>query len=153
MCRRSDSCRGHQLIQYSKDIIEKANLAARSAVVGKYGHYIKYAGGIVRDTKTGLEWYAGPDEDTSLGEAKSWADNLDIDGGGWRMPTQDELQVLEKDAGSMGMIPLLETVGEFIWAGETFIPPGNKRPAGMKRGLHDFDISYGFRGFAVRSRR
>jgi hypothetical protein len=125
----------------------------KPAVGGSYGHYIKYASGIVKDTKTGLEWYAGPDEDTTWEEARYWAENLNMDGGGWRMPTLEEIQVLEKDAGSTGMIPLLKTVGEHIWAAKIVISPDNRRHSGIDGDLRDFDINYGFRGFAVRFRR
>ena len=33
--------------------------------VGRDGVYVAYANGIVRDTKTGLEWKAGPDKHTN----------------------------------------------------------------------------------------
>ena len=46
------------------------------------GIYMADANGIVRDTHTGLEWKAGPDKDTTWGEAKSWVESLDLDGGG-----------------------------------------------------------------------
>jgi hypothetical protein len=50
--------------------------------------------GIITDRATGLEWYAGPNRDTTWREAKTWVDNLSVDGGGWRMPNIDELDGL-----------------------------------------------------------
>ena len=40
--------------------------------VGRDGVYVTYANGIVRDTKTGLEWKAGPDKNTNWDQARSW---------------------------------------------------------------------------------
>ena len=88
--------------------------------VGRDGVYVAYANGIVKDTKTGLEWKVGPDKDTNWEEAKSWVQNLNLDGGGWRMPSLDELRTLyEKGAGSRNMTPLLKTTGWYVWSGET----------------------------------
>ena len=78
--------------------------------------FIANDNGTVEDTKTGLEWYAGPDKNTSLREAKSWVENLTVADGGWRMPTRKELQTLyKKGAGGRNMTPLLKTTGWDIW--------------------------------------
>lgn len=91
--------------------------------VGRDGVYVAYANGIVKDTKTGLEWKAGPDKHTTWDQAGSWVQNLKLDGGGWRMPTADELKTLyKKGAGSRNMTPLLETTGWYVWSGETKSP-------------------------------
>ena len=42
-----------------------AALADRSDVIGRDGDFVAYANGVVADTKTGLEWLAGPDVDTT----------------------------------------------------------------------------------------
>ena len=76
--------------------------------------------GVVTDTKTGLEWFLGPDRDTTWDEAKSWVESLTVDGGGWRMPTRDEVKgIYIKDVGTRNMSPLLKTTGGFVWTGET----------------------------------
>ncbi len=121
------------------------------------GQFIAYDNGIVKDTKTGLEWYAGPDENTNFRGAKSWVENLTVAGGGWRMPTREELKTLyEKGAGERNMTPLLKNTGWFVCSGET------------KSSSMTFVFNYregwislwssvgppdGLRGFAVRSRR
>jgi len=115
-------------------------------------HYEKYASGIVKDTKTDLEWYAGPNFDTTWDEAKSWVASLDVDGGGWRMPTREELRSLYM-AGT-GMTSLLKTTGMVVWSGEI----GNSSNAWgfyvsigrVFRFARDNSLSK--RGFAVRSR-
>ena len=55
--------------------------------VDRDGVYVAYANGIVKDSNTGLEWKVGPDKNTTWYEAKSWVLSLNLDGGGWRMPT------------------------------------------------------------------
>ena len=76
--------------------------------------------GVVTDRETGLEWFVGPDRDTTWDEAVSWVKNLSVDSGGWRMPTREEIKCLYKDgAGTYNMSPLFETSGEYVWTGET----------------------------------
>ena len=129
-------------------------LAAQKEV-GRDGVYVAYANGIVRDTKTGLEWKVGPDKNTNWEQARSWVQNLNLDGGGWRMPTTDELRTLyKKGAGSRNMTPLLKTIGWYVWSGET-------KDSSMARGFsfrlghrswNGRNHSYNLRAFAVRSR-
>jgi len=97
--------------------------SATSNVIKRDGVYVAYANGIVKDTNTGLEWKVGPDRDTDWDEARSWVQSLNLDGGGWRMPTMDELAGLYKDGtGSRSMTPLLKTTGWWVWSGETEDP-------------------------------
>ena len=89
-------------------------------VIGHDGYFIKYSTGVVKDTKTNLEWMAGPDKGTIWKEAQIWVQRLTINGGGWRMPTLDELVTLyRKGAGTRNMTPLLETTGFWIWSGKS----------------------------------
>jgi hypothetical protein len=112
--------------------------------------------GVVTVTKTGLEWFVGPDRDTTWDEAKAWTESLSVDGGGWRMPTRDEVKGLYTGgAGTRNMSPLLKTTGGFVWTGETV---GSSHAWGFC--LHIVDEywprrtrSREARGFAVRSRR
>ena len=83
-------------------------------------YFIKYADGIIEDIKTGLVWVAGPDEDMVYTVAREWVSNLDIAGGGWRMPMRTELQSLYKNKmNSNHLIAMLETSGLYIWSGES----------------------------------
>ncbi len=83
------------------------------------GTIIAYASGVVYDKKTGFEWIAGPDNNTTWDEAKSWVESLDTAGSGWRMPTRKELKSLyKKDSGTRNMTPLLKTTGWWAWSGE-----------------------------------
>jgi hypothetical protein len=125
-------------------------------VIARDGTLVAYATGVVYDKNTSLEWFVGPDRDTTWDEAKSWVANLTVGGGGWRMPTRKELETLyQEGAGTRNMTPLLETTGWWVWSGETkgsssawyfYFYDGNE------------DWTYrsgsnGSRGFAVRSRR
>jgi hypothetical protein len=129
--------------------------SSTSGVIERDGIYVAYANGIVKDTNTGLEWLVGPDKDTNWNEAKSWVQGLNLDGGGWRMPTMDELGGLyKKGAGSRNMKPLLRTSGWWVWSGEL--------ESSSRVGFFTFGYgeqrwsepvkSYGGRAFAVRSR-
>jgi hypothetical protein len=63
-------------------------------IIARDGEYVKYENGIVYDKKNGLEWVAGPDKYMGGQAAKKWVKNLNLDGGGWRMPSADELKKL-----------------------------------------------------------
>ena len=118
--------------------------------------FIRYANGIVRDTKTDLEWVAGPDKDMNWDDAKYWIESLDIDGGGWRMATLDELKGLYKeDSGTRNMTQLLKTTGWWMWSGKTrslsyawFFSFSSDR-----KGWNVRDYSNGYRAFAVRDKK
>jgi hypothetical protein len=115
----------------------------------------KLSTGIVRDTKIGLEWYAGPDKNTVWDDAKGWVAGLRVDGGGWRMPTRAELRSLYiKGAGKRNMTPLLETTGWLVWSSETAGPGGVwSLDFGDSRDLFSGrDNSINKRSFAVRSK-
>jgi hypothetical protein len=73
-----------------------------SKVIERDDHYLKYENGVVYDSKTGLEWFAGPGRIMTWDEAKVWANNLEIDGSGWRMPTQKELETIYQAVWSAG---------------------------------------------------
>jgi len=94
--------------------------SSTSDVLQRDGVYVAYANGIVKDTGTGLEWKVGSDKNTDWNEARSWVQSLNLDGGGWRMPTMDELEGLyRKGVGKRNMTPLLKTTGWWVWSGET----------------------------------
>ena len=66
-----------------------------TGVDGPAGHYAIGAGssaGTVYDTKSKLTWQqAAPVTAYSWTDAKTYCTGLDLDGGGWRMPTEKEL--------------------------------------------------------------
>ena len=120
-------------------------------VVKRDGRYVAYANGIVKDTRTGLEWKAGLDRDMNWYEARSWVRSLNLDGGGWRMPTIDELKGIYKKR--KGTTYLLKTSGRRIWSGETnsFGSPGFFSTYSCERLWSIPGYSNKVRAFAVRS--
>ena len=94
--------------------------AAEPKIIAREGHFIKYETGVVKDTKTGLQWIAGPDKNVIWRQAKLWVDELDLDGGGWRLPEKSELStIFQKGVGTRNMTPLLKMTGWFVWSGNT----------------------------------
>lgn len=117
-------------LQAEKKELEAASLANKpskappsstSEVVKRDGVFAAYANGIMRDTSTGLEWKAGPDKDMTWEEAKSWVRNLNLDGGGWRMPTMKELQGIRRKSTHVkrnNLPPLLKSNARLVWSVE-----------------------------------
>jgi hypothetical protein len=85
-----------------------------------------------------------------------WVGNLEVDGGGWRMPTRAELKSLyQKDSGPRNITPLLEVTGWWIWTGETNTASQAwifSFSNGTGRWYNQY-IGYFIQGLAVRSRR
>jgi TIR domain len=50
--------------------------------------------GSIADTKTGVEWYVGPDKDIPWEDANSWVRGLSACGKHWTMPSADEARAL-----------------------------------------------------------
>jgi hypothetical protein len=89
-------------------------------IVATDRHFVQYNSGIVYDTESGLEWFAGPDRSTSWEEADRWVVGLDTFGGGWRMPIRSELDSLyHVGDGVNNITSLLTNSGYWIWAGKT----------------------------------
>lgn len=128
--------------------------ATEDKVKARDGNFVAYANGVVKDTKTGLEWVAGPDKETTWNEARAWAELLKVDGGGWRMPSKEELKTLhKKGAGTSNLTPLLKTKGQWVWSRET-------KDSSLAWAVGFFfsdenwfvrDSAHSTRGFAVRS--
>jgi len=133
-------------------------------VIHEDRRFAAYNNGIVLDKKTGLEWYVGPDSDTTWNEAKSCIENLNRDeflDGYWKMPTILELKTIYQDGvGRRNMTPLLKTTGWWVWSSE-------EKQGGLNRllssSLHfrkcteewrpQVDSSFYGRAFAVRSKK
>jgi len=130
------------------------------------GQFTVSGEGVITDSQTGLEWYVGPDRDTTWNQAVSWVRTLSVDGGGWRMPKRAELKRLCQKRGFM-KIKIDPVFSNFckttstmiiVWSGET----GDSSKAWYFRFSQFLSDEYwGDRGapttqaraFAVRSRR
>jgi len=108
------------LLSLSLLLIPRMLSAKAIAITDEDNRFIAYNNGVVKDKKTGLEWIAGPDADTSWYVAKAWVLKLVIDGGNWRIPALKELKTLyQKGYGTRNMTQFLKTGGWLIWSGET----------------------------------
>jgi len=65
-------------------------------IVATDGDYTAFYNGVVQDARTGLEWYTEPNMLVIWKNARTWATELSIDGGGWRLPTEAELRELRQ---------------------------------------------------------
>ncbi len=50
--------------------------------------------GSIADTKTGMEWYMGPDKDFAWQDANNWVRGLSACGKHWTLPSADEVRAL-----------------------------------------------------------
>ena len=118
--------------------------------------FTKAADGVITDHTTGLQWYVGLQPDNNWHQAKAWAGNLTVAGGGWRLPTVPELKALyQKGASRNNMDPIFQGPGAWAWSGELY----DSRAAygfAFYSGLvnsHGLGYAYGRMALAVRSRR
>lgn len=79
--------------------------------------FMESTDGVITDSETGLEWVVGPDRDTNYSQAEQWVASLKVAGGGWRMPTRQELRTLYLEGvGQRNMDPAFKTTGWWVWA-------------------------------------
>ena len=87
-------------------------------IVATDGDYTAFYNGVVRDARTGLEWYTEPNMLVIWKNARTWAKELGIDGGGWRLPTEAELRDLRQPANRpnyiTSLIPLYAN-RSYVW--------------------------------------
>jgi hypothetical protein len=120
-----------------------------------FRRFLAFSEGVIADSKTGFEWVVGPDRDTNYEQAKQWVAACRLAGGGWRMPTRQELSTLyQKGVGERNMDTAFKTTGWAVWAE----PIDSSSAWAFRFGLGD-DYSnnrdyshYFYRGFGVRSR-
>ena len=73
--------------------------------------------GVISDSQTGLEWIVGPDRNMNYAQAVQWVAGCNVVGGGWLMPTRQQLKTLyQKGVGECNMDPSFKTTGWGVWA-------------------------------------
>jgi hypothetical protein len=91
--------------------------------------------GIINDSATGLQWYLGPNRNAPWDMFNGWAKNLPLGGGGWRVPTVQELgTIVKKGSGPMNIDPIFKIPGEWKWIWSSQLGPF---------GIMTFDLSSG----------
>ncbi|MBM4136899.1 MAG: DUF1566 domain-containing protein [Nitrospira sp.] len=78
--------------------------------------------GVIKDSKTGLEWAPAPDQDMDWFQAANYANSLGLAGGGWRLPTRAELKGIYDESKEGGADPSFNIHGNWVWTGETDSP-------------------------------
>ena len=109
--------------------------------------------GVIEDSETGLIWVTGPDRTTDYEQAVQWVAACQVAGGGWRIPTWDELQTLyQPDVGEHNMDQAFKTTGEVVWAEsrDSSSARGFSFDTGMESGRAGL-LFIGARVFGVRS--
>ena len=114
--------------------------------------FIKDNNGIIYDNKERLGWVAAPDVNMNWNDANDWANNHELDGGDWSLPTEKQLSSILESCKIK--TTLLSTTGSWLWC--------KKRMGNKAWGLHLDYCKYAWRGitdnrhkraFAVRSRK
>jgi len=80
--------------------------------------FSRTADGVITDSQTNLQWLPGPDRDTSYYEAERWVPAQTVAGGGWRLPTREELRTLYDSSfgENKNISPLIfKTSGDYLW--------------------------------------
>ena len=86
-------------------VIDLATGATRFAVSSE---------GVITDSKTGLEWTVGPHNTYS--EAEQWVAACNVAGGGWRMPTRQQLATLHQAGiGVFNIDPVFHVTSWWVW--------------------------------------
>ena len=65
-----------------------------SGTVSTSARYKRTSCGSIVDSRTGFEWFVGPNTDLTWAAAQSWARNLDACGKQWALPTIGDLRSL-----------------------------------------------------------
>lgn len=125
--------------------------------------------GSIQDTRAGLEWYVGADRNVTWNEAQEWTSGLNSCGGGWRMPTIEEIRTLYNPSVRAGtgyytegryfparIDPVFNAIGggSWVWSNAQS-GAGNARSFNLNQGKAvEFSATntlYSTRAFAVRA--
>ena len=142
-----------------KEAERKRREAGSTAERSSDGRYSKSSDGVITDSRTGLQWYVGPNKNTTWSDAMKWVEGLTVSGGGWRMPSRSELKgISQKGARSKDptyLPPIFKTSGWWVWSGETrgSSVAWSFNFSGGDEGWFGRNFDGGSRAFAVRSRR
>jgi len=130
---------------------ERLEKQMESEVASNRPENLRSGSNAVKATNPSLEWVAGPNRDTTWEEARFWVQSLSVAGGGWWMPTMQELETIYREG---DITTLANTTGRWVWS---------KEKRGSTAWLFSFrygidkwsnrSYSENHRGFAVRFRK
>jgi hypothetical protein len=125
--------------------------------------------GSIMDTKTGLQWYLGPDANISWAEAAQWSRKLPNCRGGWTLPTLSQLKTLFDQTVTAGtgfyingrywpahIDPIFSAIGRGSWVWADGSVDNSTAPAvnfnqGIGVRLSTTETRYTVRAFAVKA--
>jgi len=103
--------------------------------------------GVITDSRTGLQWLMAPDRDTNYHQATKWVAACKVAGGGWRLPTRNELLTVFQDGKQKKkLVPIFKTHGVLFWASPSWMNafyvggPGIWVAPGYSRGARVFVV-------------
>jgi hypothetical protein len=106
--------------QISVDRTTEIQVLYRPEIVARDSRYVIFADKVICDCFSGLEWLAGPAKDMSWEEGHKWTKGLATGGGGWRLPTLNELRGLFKmNKKGDNISPLFGISTTDVWSCET----------------------------------
>jgi hypothetical protein len=74
--------------------------------------------GIITDSRSGLQWVVYPGPSMSWTDAVRYAETLPLEGGGWRLPTREELRGIYNESQSGHTDPLFRINCNWVWTSE-----------------------------------
>jgi hypothetical protein len=124
----------------------------------------------IKDTQTGLEWFVGPDRNMTWYEAQQWTVGLENCGGGWRIPTIEEIRTLYNPTLKAGVgyytggryfpahiDPVFNAIGggSWVWANEKIGDDAQSLNLNQGKAVtySAMNTLYSTRAFAVRNMR
>ena len=82
------------------------------------GERFSVEGGVIEDTRLGLQWDPVPDRAMNHYEAEKYARNLSLAGGGWRLPTRAELTSLYDTSKPGNADTIFGVDNKLVWTSE-----------------------------------
>jgi hypothetical protein len=77
--------------------------------------------GIIDDSEYGLQWVPAPDLIMDHYQAEEYIRNLSLAGGGWRLPTIEELMSLYDKSEPGGAYPEFHVSGKWVWSSKVVV--------------------------------
>jgi len=162
---------GNQDVINSEAVIPASATSPAASASRKSGRYSVETCGAIQDSQAGLEWFVGEDRNLTWYEAQNWIGGLTSCGGGWRLPTIEEIRTLYDPAQRAGtgyykdgryfpahIDPVFSAIGSgsWVWSGER-VGGDEARSFNLNQGkavvYSATNTLYSTRAFAVRSVR
>ena len=114
--------------------------------------------GVIDDAEYGLQWVPAPDQLMDHYQAEEYVRNLSLAGGGWRLPTIEEMMNLYDNSEPGGAYSEFHVSGRWVWSSKAVVNNPStwwlfRFGNGLEGCLLRRNSNSNFRVLAVRSRR